>query len=220
MIRLRRLQVPETLERWLSDRGAQLRQIIERGEEPPQALLDSYRHPDVKAHLTREVFGKCAYCESKISHVYYGDVEHIKPKSLFRIEQLDIRNLTFVCARCNGSKGDFWNEVTPLLNPFQDDPAAELLAIGFMVGRRPGRSVRGRLTIQQLDLNRAALLERRREHIESLQALADQFMGEPEGPVKALLRAELESHGAASGEYAMIVRAYLTAACNLTVGDG
>ena len=28
-----------------------------------------------------ETHGKCAYCESKIKHIDYGDIEHILPKN-------------------------------------------------------------------------------------------------------------------------------------------
>jgi uncharacterized protein (TIGR02646 family) len=165
-------------------------------------------------HLVAEVHGKCAYCESKVTHVYFGDVEHIRPKTVFPAERLDLENLTLSCAQCNNAKGEFWDANTPLLNPFEDHPNQEVLALGFMIARRPGRS-RARLTIERLGLNRPALLERRKERIEALQALADQYVQEPDGPIKDLLRTELRRHATDDGEYAMIVRAYLEAACDL-----
>jgi hypothetical protein len=166
----------------------------------------------LKAHLVIEANGKCIYCESKVTHVYFGDIEHIRPKAKFPEERLDPENLGLACALCNNAKGEFWDEATPLLNPYADDPGEELIALGFLVTRRPGRN-RARITVELLRLNRPALLERRKERIELLQPLADQFMEEPPGPIKDLLRGELCRQAGNDQEYAMIVRAYLKAAC-------
>jgi uncharacterized protein (TIGR02646 family) len=214
VIHLQRSPVPGELQIWLAERAARLRDFLSRGEAPPQALLDSYRHPPLKAHLVAEAHGKCVYCESKITHVYFGDVEHIKPKSVFPAERLDLANLTLACAQCNNAKSEFWNENTPLLNPYVDEPNHEFLIFGFIITHRPGLR-RGRLTIEQLGLNRPALLERRKERIELLQALADQYVREPDGPIKEILRTELRRHATDDGEYARIVRTYLEAACGL-----
>jgi uncharacterized protein (TIGR02646 family) len=214
VIKLVRREAPDELNARITERAARLRAVLRQGERPEQALLNSYRDPELKAHLLAEVHGKCAYCESKITHVYFGDVEHIKPKSLFPEATLDLDNLTLVCAICNNTKRDFWDDQNPLLNPYDDDPDQELLALGFMIGRRPGRN-RARLTIENLGLNRPALLERRKERIESLQALADQYAQAPDGALKDLLRTELMRHASDDGEYAMIVRNYLEAACGL-----
>jgi len=214
MIRVRRCAIAEDLRDWLAQRAAQLREYLNNNQDPPEALLDSYRHPPLKAHLTVEAHGKCIYCESKITHVYFGDVEHIKPKSEFPAERLDLENLALTCARCNNAKREFWDAIFPLLNPYEDNPDEELLLLGFMIARRPGRP-RARLTIERLKLNRTELLERRKERIESLQALADQYVEAPDGPIKDLIKAELLQHAADSGEYAMVVRAYLEAACGL-----
>jgi uncharacterized protein (TIGR02646 family) len=217
VIRLRRSPVPDDVRVWLAERAARLRELLDRGEEPTDALLSSYRHPPLKAHLVAETHGKCAYCESKITHVYYGDVEHIRPKDTFPRERLDPHNLTLSCAWCNNAKGEFWDSDTPLLNPYEDDPSQEILAFGFMIARRPGHN-RARLTIKHLDLNRTALMERRKERIELLQPLADQYVEAVDGPTKDLLRAELCRHASDDGEYAMIVRAYLEAVCSLRAG--
>lgn len=214
MIRLRRSPIPDDLRVWLAERAARLCELLDRGGEPTEALLGSYRHPPLKAHLFAETHGKCAYCESKITHVYYGDVEHIRPKDAFPRERLDPHNLTLACALCNNAKGEFWDSDTPLLNPYEDDPNQEILALGFMIARRPGHN-RARLTIEHLKLNRTALMERRKERIESLQALADQYVQVDDGPMKDLLRTELRRHASDDGEYAMIVRSFLEAACGL-----
>jgi 5-methylcytosine-specific restriction endonuclease McrA len=218
MIKLTRLDIPNELRTRIEQRAARLREMLQAGTDPPQALLDSYRDPDLKRHLVTETYGKCIYCESKITHVYFGDIEHIKPKSKFRAESLDPENLALVCALCNNAKSDFWDDSTPLLNPFSDDPEIEVVAFGYWIARRPGRN-RARLTIERIDLNRQALLERRKERIELLQPLADQYVLEPPGPVRDLIKKELCRQAGAGSEYAMLVRAYLDAVCGVRVPD-
>lgn len=137
----------------------------------------------------------------------------MKPKSEFPEERLDVTNLVLACALCNNAKGEFWDNGIPFLDPYADDPAGELLALGFFISHKPGRN-RARLTISKLGLNRLALVERRKERVELLQALADQYVQAPEGPIKDLLRAELWQHADTSAEYAFIVRSYLKAACD------
>lgn len=214
MIKVTRRAVPEDLLTWITERAARLRNHLQAGEVPSDALLNSYRHPPLKDLLIAEVHGKCVYCESKITHVYFGDIEHIKPKSIFPLERLDLENLTLACAQCNNAKGEFWDANLPLLNPYQDDPSEEVMALGFMVIRRPGHD-RARLTVERLGLNRLALLERRKERIELLQTLADQYAVTADGPIKDLLRTELLRNADDDREYAMIVRTYLEAACDL-----
>ncbi|MEE9118515.1 MAG: HNH endonuclease, partial [Calditrichia bacterium] len=56
---------------------------IERPECPrPIALTNqNYKHPINKDTLRRSSHDKCMYCESKISHIDFAHVEHIKPKA-------------------------------------------------------------------------------------------------------------------------------------------
>ena len=214
MIKVNRIDMPAVLREQADGRATQLRQVLDLGQVPPQGLVDAYRHPEVKGHLIREAHGKCIYCESKITHVYFGDVEHIKPKRAFPAEQLDIENLGLSCALCNNAKGDFWSADTPVLNPYVDAPDDEFLAIGYFIGRRPTHD-RARVTIEKVALNRNALLERRKERIEMLQDLVDQYVRSSEGAVRQIIRDELCRHAADEGEYAFIVREYIRAACGL-----
>jgi uncharacterized protein (TIGR02646 family) len=40
-----------------------------------------YGHPAVKGALIAAQYGKCCFCEAKITHTSYGDVEHFRPKA-------------------------------------------------------------------------------------------------------------------------------------------
>ena len=42
---------------------------------------DTYAHETVKELLIDAQHGKCCFCESKITHISYGDVEHFRPKA-------------------------------------------------------------------------------------------------------------------------------------------
>ena len=59
-----------------------------------------YSRPEIKAELIAETKGKCAYCESKITHIYPGDIEHIIPKSIFPRLTFTWANLTLGCYWC------------------------------------------------------------------------------------------------------------------------
>ncbi len=70
-----------------------------------------YSDRSVKDALIELFDDKCAYCESKVSHVYSGDVEHFRPKG--KIAEAPIQkpgyywlaadwdNLLFSCRNCN-----------------------------------------------------------------------------------------------------------------------
>lgn len=160
-----------------------------------------YGHADVKAALRTAQHDKCGFCESKISHVSFGDVEHFRPKSAVRnmpTETLlspgyfwlayDWENLLFACECCNRRhKGNLFpltdattrarvpSDDIGLESPLFIDPGSEDPAahIGFRE-EYPfaiGGSVRGQATIDSLGLLRPALTERRRERIQTLRHL-------------------------------------------------
>jgi 5-methylcytosine-specific restriction endonuclease McrA len=214
MIKVKRKPLEQDLENRLNARIAELQRCLDMGQEPAPSVLDSYRYAPLKQHLITEANGKCIYCESKVTHLYYGDIEHIKPKAVFPRERLNFENLALACALCNNAKSDYWDDTYPLLNPYVDSPSDEVIALGYLVARKPGKD-RARITIEKLGLNRQALLERRRERIELIQPLADQYAAAPEGALKNLLRTELLRQAGVDSEYAMIVKAYLHAACDI-----
>ena len=73
-----------------------------------------YGHSSVKDTLRQAQQDKCAFCESKISHIAYGDVEHFRPKTAWRQTEkgplqrpgyywlaYEWNNLFLACAICN-----------------------------------------------------------------------------------------------------------------------
>ncbi len=179
---------------------------LERGEKPTDVERTRYRHPEIKEALRQETCGKCAYCESKILHVAFGDVEHIVPKSKKPELTFIWANLTLACDRCNIAKGD--REGT--LNPYEDNPADHLEFVGCLVIHRPGSTL-GASTERLLDLNRLELIERRAERLKRLVALRDLLHAERDPARRAVLDEDIRSNEATSHqEYAALSRWFIS----------
>ncbi|MFF3923552.1 HNH endonuclease [Paenibacillus lactis] len=91
----------EKEEEWTQE----LMKYVESGDKIPDTIGGRYRHPNIKEALLSETYSKCAYCESKITHIDYGDIEHIEPKSEVRNKTFAWDNLTIGCSKCNQNKG-------------------------------------------------------------------------------------------------------------------
>ncbi|MEO1032852.1 MAG: hypothetical protein AAFX55_15690, partial [Bacteroidota bacterium] len=74
-----------------------------------------YSHVAVKDALKDMCNNKCAYCESSFLHVYYGDIEHFRPKKFVGTKKdqkipgyywlaNDWNNLLLSCLFCNQAK--------------------------------------------------------------------------------------------------------------------
>lgn len=110
-----------------------LREHETNGTEPTKAELGRYNHPEIKEALLTETAEKCAYCESKLRHITYGDIEHIVPKKSGPEHRFRWDNLTIGCDVCNTRKGK--NE--DLIDPYLDDPDREFMMMGPMMLANP-----------------------------------------------------------------------------------
>jgi 5-methylcytosine-specific restriction endonuclease McrA len=208
MIRLQKRAISAELVSKIQDRTETYLRLIREGALVPDSLASAYRDPSVKALLKAETADKCAYCESKVPHVDYGDVEHIIPKSVRPELRFDYGNLTFACAVCNTKKSDYYDPECPLVNPFAAEPSEHFFAAGPMVLRAPN-SDRGLVTERRLDLNRGALIERRKERIEGVAAMVDQIARTNNAAIRSVLLAQVEEECRDEREYAFVVRAYV-----------
>jgi uncharacterized protein (TIGR02646 family) len=122
MIRIRKQQKPPNV---LTTKGKAKRRAMSSAYSRASANYDSgkkkfdfdktiYGHETVKEALIKSQQGKCFLCESKVTHISYGDVEHFRPKGGFRQSDSDAlgkpgyywlayewSNLFFVCQLCN-----------------------------------------------------------------------------------------------------------------------
>lgn len=173
-----------------------------------------YRHKDIKKLLVQMFSGKCAYCESKITHIDYGHIEHFRPKrgTSGRPElAFEWSNLLLACGICNGAehKSDHFpeaNENGPILDPcvdelekhlsFHYDPITKLASVY-------GKTPRGVTTETLLGLNRVELRSYRSKRIRHLLALAQYATTDAEAA--ALLDEAKQS----IAEYAAFARALL-----------
>ncbi|MGO8701661.1 MAG: HNH endonuclease [Limisphaerales bacterium] len=134
--------------------------------------------------------GKCAYCESYITHIDFGHIEHFKPKCTPTYYELavDWGNLLLACGRCNGAenkgtKFPLANKGGPLVNPVTEDPSKHL---GFdfdpklKLANVLGISKRGETTRKTLGLNRRELLQHRSRFVTKLWVIARHYNNDNE----------------------------------------
>ncbi|MCP4309349.1 MAG: hypothetical protein GY788_31650 [bacterium] len=165
-----------------------------------------YAHGDIQKALVGETLSKCAYCESRVSHVAWQNIEHITPKSVDADLVCEWRNLTLACPRCNTYKGDYFNTSLRLVDPYDGDVGQHLGWLGPMM--TPESNDRGKATITKIRLNRAELLFERTQHFDRVQQMLNTIRANP-GPVADAMKVELETHLSDEGEFAAATRAYV-----------
>jgi uncharacterized protein (TIGR02646 family) len=208
-----RVQRPRAVPKILQTRGASARQAFQAAHDAgPQDYasgdarfeVDSeiYAAAEVKAALRQAQHDKCCFCESKVTHISYGDIEHFRPKAAFRQHAggrlqrpgyywlaYEWTNLFFCCQLCNQrhkqilfplrratrrARSHRGNVAAeePLFLNPEEDPMPHL---GFRQEYLypVRRSRRGRTTIEALSLNRDELVERRRDHLAVIRLLLD-----------------------------------------------
>lgn len=212
MIRLARGPKPGVLE----ERGEEwAREFV--GHVGPLAQMAPstryrYRHAEIKEAVKRDSSEKCIYCESKITHVYPGEIDHLLPASKRRDLSVAWENLGYVCAECNREKRDYYEPALPLLDPYEDEPGEHLAFYGPMVLWRSG-SERGEVTVRELKLHRRpGLLERKKERIEALQVLIDRISAMAPGPLRTAVETALDDELLDEREYAATARAFVAGA--------
>lgn len=208
MIKLYKQSVPKEIEDLWHQWSTQYLERLETGKHIPENLVKRYKNPKIKQQLISETNGKCAYCESKVTPVYPGDVEHIKPKSKFPELTLNYDNLTFACFQCNNKKSDYYRSENGVINPFEDNPDDFIFAFGILVLSYPGNST-GTATVLILDLNRPELVERRKEKLDAIALLAEKCEQLDDPTLIFLLKKLLLSECDDDREYTMVARSYL-----------
>jgi uncharacterized protein (DUF3084 family) len=206
LIALKKLEEPDSLKRNKEKWTKELLEAIKTGDKK---LINNkkkkYNQNDVKAQLKKETHGKCAYCESRVTVVAHGDIEHVTPKSIVPEQTFNWENLTFACQICNQNK----SAKVGIFDPY-NDPLNEFafLAAPFIAGK----SVRSKTTIIELDLNRPDLIEDRTAHIEVFSRALEAIENEADEGLKDLLLTNLErdlDHGPV--EYIAMKRALIAA---------
>lgn len=189
---------------------------IAAGEVPTETEKSRYRHPDIKAALKKETNGKCAYCESRLLHIAFGDVEHIVAKSQKLADIFQWDNLTLACDICNTYKKD----KVGVVDPYKDDPANMFRFVGPMIFALPDNDA-AIISIKQLKLNRIDLMANRSKRLDAIDNLVHTISTAKSEELRLVLLEDLvENEAANSAEYAAFVRSYITLAKNeIGLGD-
>ncbi len=211
MIKLSKFEKPTILKEKESEWAAEYQRFINGDENVPKVAKFRYRHPDIKAALREEAFDKCIYCESKISHVFPGETDHILPISKRPDKAVEWENLAYVCTECNREKSNYYDENEPLINPYTDDPSVHLKFYGPLILQQTN-DPKGYLTTKIMKLSRASLFERRKEKIEKIQLMLDHWKSLPDGQVKNILKNEILIEADKDKEYSAITSNFLKAA--------
>lgn len=186
---------------------------LNANQKPSDTIAQRYKHADIKDALEKETYGKCAYCESKIKHIEYGDIEHILPKKKCARPDLYVEwsNLTLACEVCNRTnKKDYYDPQMPLVNPYDDDPEDYFLFMGAMISSKDNNP-RGFVTENKLDLNRSDLVVRRNERLQSVSKLLFTWSQTLNPTIKDVLANELKKECAPDKEYSAFVRHFIVA---------
>ncbi|MDR3335184.1 MAG: HNH endonuclease [Treponema sp.] len=181
-----------------------------RPECPNPAALaaGNYKESRNKDVLRASTSEKCMYCESKIEHNSFAHVEHIKPKVKYPEFEFIWDNLGYSCERCNINKGDEYEEQTPFINPYQDNPEDHIVFFGFFAFPKQG-SERGEYTIKKLQLNRAGLIEARKERIEKIDMMIKATFRTTNALLRTQALAEIQQEAEKDREYSQAVKCLL-----------
>ena len=206
MIRLHKLAIPLSLQEHKDQWSTELMEYVNRGEKVPDNIKNKYNQEDVKEQLKKETHGKCMYCESFIGAVAYEHIEHFKPKKEYPLLTFEWSNLGLACPKCNTNKLDDFDETCPFINPYVDNPSDHFISAGTMILSKPNDK-RAKITEIKLGLNRPELLEARKERIDSVRLLVDQYVSETNESLKILLLKEIQKEISEDKPYSMCVKA-------------
>ncbi|HEX8456913.1 MAG TPA: hypothetical protein VF656_06435 [Pyrinomonadaceae bacterium] len=239
-----RVNKPHDAPHILNTKGKAKRQehvaAYNRGERQFEFDTKIYGHKTVKEALIKSQHDKCFLCESKITHISHGDVEHFRPKAAYRQSTRDTlhtgyywlayewSNLFLACPVCNqvfkknlfplsnptaratSHRKSLSKEKPLFLDPSIDDPEQHI-SFREEVPFPLNGSVRGKATITDLGLKRLKLNDRRREHYDRLQLLYKVARMNPPTPQSAAAQTLLDRAVLDSAEYASMTRAALKA---------
>lgn len=214
MIKLEKLDEPQILKDNATEWTEEYIKYIEEGKDIPENVKKRYTHPEIKERLLKETNGKCAYCESKFTHICPGDIEHILPKNKEAHPELYVawNNLTLSCETCNRSgKRTYNNDLEPLLNPYIDKIEKEIFSAGPMMFARSG-SRKGKVSIDVLKLNRGELIERRIDAIKKIDLLRNQYEQEQNESYKKILMNQIIEEIGKDKEYSFVLKNFCISA--------
>lgn len=209
MIRIKKRSGPPILTK-PQNRGRreteQLKAAYNAGEREFKFHSRIYGSKSVKKALIKAQHGKCCFCESKVVHVAYGDVEHFRPKGGWVQQEgeplvqpgyywlaYDWNNLFFACQICNQrhkknhfplatartrarSHHDDLSREDPLFADPQAEDPQEFIGFREEVAFAIDGNPRGKAMIEYFGLDRPEIVERRDEHLARIRLLKETYL--------------------------------------------
>ena len=193
-----------------------------------------YAHKTVKAALRKAQHDKCCFCESKVTHISYGDVEHFRPKAGARQKSgaklersgyywlaYEWSNLFLSCQLCNQR---YKENLFPLKKPANrakshDDNVGSEKPIFIDPSEDVGKYIsfreevivavndnpKGKATIEALGLNRDELNDMRRECYDRLEIVYEVANLGPPLPASAKAKKHIAKAAQSSSQYSAMI---------------
>lgn len=169
-------------------------------------ITSLYNHKDVKDQLIKLQHGKCCFCEARIVHISYGDVEHFRPKKGYQQDEkdplhhpgyywlaFDWENLFLSCQLCNQrEKKNFFpltdpssrakchhdniNNESPLFINPSVEDPQDFITFIGEVPSPISGNSRAKETIIRLKLDRVELNEDRLEYLDNIRDIEIWFL--------------------------------------------
>lgn len=197
-----------------------------------------YGHKTVKTALKKAQHDKCCFCESKVTHISYGDVEHFRPKAGVRQETgaplekpgyywlaYEWTNLFFSCQLCNQQNKE---NLFPLENPndraktHKDNieiekpvlisPAEDtekFIAFRAEVIFAIDDNPRGKKTIEELGLGRPELEDMRKDYYDKMKLIYNIANYDPPLPESKEAKDLIDISIQDSSQYTSMIRSAL-----------
>ena len=199
-----------------------------------------YGHKKVKAALIKAQHDKCCFCESKVTHISYGDVEHFRPKagvrqkSGARLEKPGYywlaygwSNLFFSCQLCNqrykenlfplvkpGDRAKSHNDDIDIEKPVFINPtedAEKFISFREEVIFAIDDNPRGEATIKALGLDRDKLNDIRKDYYDKLEIIYTLANMKPPLPESHKAKDLIDKSIQSSSQYASMIRCAVNA---------
>jgi len=193
-----------------------------------------YGHKTVKAALRKTQHDKCCFCESKVTHISYGDVEHFRPKAGARqktgapLERpgyywlaYEWSNLFLSCQLCNqrykenlfplkkpANRAKSHNDDINLEKPMFINPTED---VGKYISFREevifavDDDPRGKVTIKALGLDRVELNDMRRGYYDILEVVYEVANLTPPVPASAKAKKLIAKSVQSSSQYSSMI---------------
>lgn len=198
-----------------------------------------YGHETVKKVLREAQNDKCFLCESKVSHISYGDVEHFRPKAGYCQSAIDNlhrpgyywlayewENLFFSCQLCNQrfkrnlfpiadennratSHKDDHNSEEPLFINPAKENPEEFISYRGEYVFAVGNNERGEITFKGAGLDRVELEEYRRTYLEEMRQIFIIATATPELPQSQEALIFLRSRATKNYKYSVMLKSAL-----------